>query len=197
MRNSGLWKGGKYDCSDWYCGELLPPTENRIFWDHVLIGEGSLRKSAAQSQSTIDSGLIFWEDTWEDELVEGLKRRLRRPLESELGNLSQVSHRVLRHPPRAHSTLKQLSEGQAMITKNIECEVKCNDGELAEVKIIRNEALEKDLLGTLQIHREDTVATPDEFRQIFPVGVQFEIVTTIELIPKTEWTTRCNGGWIQ
>ena len=63
MENSGLWKHNKYDFLDWHCGELMPPPENRMFWDHVLIGEGSLRKSEAHSQLTRDSGLIFWRDT--------------------------------------------------------------------------------------------------------------------------------------
>jgi len=62
MENSGLWKHNKYDCSEWYCGQLVPPPENRMFWDHVLIGEGSLRKREAHSQLTRDSGLIFWRD---------------------------------------------------------------------------------------------------------------------------------------
>jgi len=62
METSGLWKDGKYDCSDWYCGQLVPPSEDRSFWDHVLIGEGSLWKSEAHCRLTLDSGLIFWRD---------------------------------------------------------------------------------------------------------------------------------------
>src|SRR5215469_12406333 len=52
MENSGLWKDNKNDCSEWYCDQLIPPPENRMFWDHVLIGEDSLRKSEAHSQVT-------------------------------------------------------------------------------------------------------------------------------------------------
>ena len=62
MQISGLWRDGKYDCSDWQRGQLMPAPENRAFWDHVLIGEGSLWKRGSHAQHTEDSGLIFWRD---------------------------------------------------------------------------------------------------------------------------------------
>jgi hypothetical protein len=62
MQISGLWRDDKYDCSHWQCGQVMPPPENRAFWDHVLIGEGSQCKSETQSQLTVDSALIFWQD---------------------------------------------------------------------------------------------------------------------------------------
>jgi hypothetical protein len=62
MQISGLWRNDKYDCSDWQCGQLMPAPENRAFWDHVLIGGGSLRKSGMHTQLTEDSSLIFWRD---------------------------------------------------------------------------------------------------------------------------------------
>ena len=62
MQNSGLWTDGKYDTSSWYCGGLLPPQEQRAFWDHVLIGEGSLSQSGADWNRIQDSGMIFWRD---------------------------------------------------------------------------------------------------------------------------------------
>ncbi len=62
MQISGLWKNDKYDCSDWECGQLLPSLENRAFWDHVLIGEGSLWKCGTHSQLTRHTDLIFWRD---------------------------------------------------------------------------------------------------------------------------------------
>jgi len=62
MEISGLWKKDSYDCSDWECGQLLPSQENRAFWDHVLIGEGSLWKSGTHSRLTRDSSLLFWRD---------------------------------------------------------------------------------------------------------------------------------------
>jgi hypothetical protein len=60
MQISGLWRDDKYDCSDWQCGQLIPSAENRAFWDHVLIGEGSLWKSRTHSKLTRNSGLLFW-----------------------------------------------------------------------------------------------------------------------------------------
>lgn len=62
MQISGLWRDNKYDYSEWYSGELIPPPGNQIFWEHVLIGEGSLRKKEADSQPTSDSSAIFWRD---------------------------------------------------------------------------------------------------------------------------------------
>jgi hypothetical protein len=62
METSGLRKDDKYDRSEWYHGQLMPPSEDRIFWDHVLIGEGSLWKSEGHCRLTRDSGLIFWQD---------------------------------------------------------------------------------------------------------------------------------------
>jgi len=62
MKTSGLWKDDKYDCSDWYSGQLMPPPEDGMFWDHVLIGEGSIWKRETHCKLTQDSGLIFWRD---------------------------------------------------------------------------------------------------------------------------------------
>jgi hypothetical protein len=62
MEISGLWRNDRYDCSDWECGQLMPAAENRAFWDHVLIGEGSLWNIGRHSQLTRDSGFIFWQD---------------------------------------------------------------------------------------------------------------------------------------
>jgi hypothetical protein len=62
MQISGLWRDDKYDCSDWHTGELIPPPENRVFWDRVLIGEGSLFRKETDSHTTTDSGFISWQD---------------------------------------------------------------------------------------------------------------------------------------
>jgi len=62
MENSRLWVNGKYDCSGWYCGDHMPPQEDRTFWDHVLIGEGSLLDKKAKTLRVQDSSLIFWRD---------------------------------------------------------------------------------------------------------------------------------------
>jgi hypothetical protein len=37
------------------------------------------------------------------------------------------------------------------------------------------------LLETIQIHREDTQDTPEEFRRRFPVGLMLTILTTTEI----------------
>jgi hypothetical protein len=64
-------------------------------------------------------------------------------------------------------------------------EVEYNDGEFAEAQTNGIEGIEKDLLlGALQIHREDTDDTPDEFQRRFPVGMLLEIVTTTEITIK-------------
>jgi hypothetical protein len=68
--------------------------------------------------------------------------------------------------------------------KAVEGEVDYNDGEFAEVKTIGIEGIEKDLwLGTIQIHREDTQDTQEQFRQRFPIGMSIEIVTRTEITP--------------
>jgi hypothetical protein len=58
----------------------------------------------------------------------------------------------------------------------------CFDGQFAEVQTIGIEGIEKDLwLGTLQIHRENTRDTPEEFRRRFSVGMRLDVVTTTEI----------------
>jgi hypothetical protein len=41
------------------------------------------------------------------------------------------------------------------------------------------------LLGTIQIHREDTSDTPEEFQHRFAVGMCLDIVTTTEIAPES------------
>jgi hypothetical protein len=41
------------------------------------------------------------------------------------------------------------------------------------------------LLGTIQIHREDTSDTSEEFEHRFPVGMWLDIVTTTEITPES------------
>ena len=64
MENSRLWKYDKYDRSSWSSGNLLPRNEREedAFWDHVLIGEGSLRSADANAAIVEDTSLIFWND---------------------------------------------------------------------------------------------------------------------------------------
>jgi hypothetical protein len=61
MEISGLWANDRYDFSSWYRGELVPP-ENREFWDHILIGEGSLWQRSTDCQLTQYTSLVFWAD---------------------------------------------------------------------------------------------------------------------------------------
>ena len=67
------------------------------------------------------------------------------------------------------------------VTKRVEGEVEFNDGEFAEIQTYGIEGIEKDLLlKTVQIHREDTEDTSDEFQRRLPVGTVLEIITTTE-----------------
>src|SRR5436305_11235224 len=71
--------------------------------------------------------------------------------------------------------------GQVIVTKRVEGEVQFNDGGFAEVQTYGIEGIEKDLLlQTVQIHREDTDNTGDEFQKRCSVGTVLEITTTTE-----------------
>ncbi len=71
--------------------------------------------------------------------------------------------------------------------KRTEGEVQYNDGSFAEVLTFGIEGIEKDLLlETIQIHREDTEDTPEEFQKRFPVG------TTVSILAITEITVNEN-----
>ena len=95
-----------------------------------------------------------------------------------------------------------LGGGQVIVTKRVEGEVEFNDGEFAEVQTYGIEGIEKDLLlKTVQIHRENTDDTSDDFQKRFPVGTVLEITTTTELTIKLEaavdeqsWRTAVSGG---
>jgi hypothetical protein len=66
----------------------------------------------------------------------------------------------------------------------VEGEVQYNDGWFAEIQLIGLEGADKGfLLGKMQVHREDTIYTAEEFRQLFRVGAKFEIQTAAELQP--------------
>jgi len=85
---------------------------------------------------------------------------------------------------RAHSIGRatEMEKTQMLTTKRVEGRVEYNDGEFAEIQTIGIEGIEKDLwLDTVQIHREDTDNTPEEFRRSFPVGMRLSILTTTEI----------------
>ena len=69
-----------------------------------------------------------------------------------------------------------------LTSKRVEGKVDYNDGSFAEVFTYGIEGIEKNLLlETIQIHREDTEDTPEEFQQRFPVGTTLSILTTTEV----------------
>jgi hypothetical protein len=66
--------------------------------------------------------------------------------------------------------------------KRVHGEVEYNDGEFAEVQTVGIEGLEKDLLlETIQVHRNDTSYTREQFQQKLPVGSWLGICTTIKV----------------
>jgi hypothetical protein len=70
------------------------------------------------------------------------------------------------------------------ITKKVEGEVDCNDGEFARTKTIGIEGIENGLwLDTMTIERDTTEDTVEGFLQRFPVGTRLEIVTTTAIKP--------------
>jgi hypothetical protein len=62
MENSLLWRDGQYDCSSWYSGGLLPrdEREDREFWEHIQIADGSMWTRDAKTTNSEDAGAIFW-----------------------------------------------------------------------------------------------------------------------------------------
>jgi hypothetical protein len=61
-------------------------------------------------------------------------------------------------------------------------EVEFNDGEFAEIQTVGIEASETDLLlESIQVHREDTGYSCEQFRDKLPVGSWVDICTTIEV----------------
>lgn len=72
-----------------------------------------------------------------------------------------------------------------VIRQRVEGEVEYNDGEIAEVQTFGIEGIDTDLLlETIQIHREDTNNTPEQFQSGFPVGTQLSIVMITEIEEK-------------
>ena len=82
-----------------------------------------------------------------------------------------------------------------VISKKVKGEIDYNDGEFAEVQTCGIEGIEKDLLlGTIQIHREDTSDTSEEFQHRFPVGMCLDIVTTTEIAPESNLDELAESG---
>lgn len=63
--------------------------------------------------------------------------------------------------------------------------VEYNDGDFAEVETFGTEGIDEGLLlDTIQLHREDTDDTCEEFQKRLPVGMWLDISTTIEVSPQ-------------
>ena len=72
-----------------------------------------------------------------------------------------------------------------LVRKRVKGEVQYNDGQLAEAHSIGMDGSDAGLLlDTIQLHREDTKDSPEEFRRRLPVGMWLDIVTTIEVSPE-------------
>jgi hypothetical protein len=66
--------------------------------------------------------------------------------------------------------------------KRVHGEVEYNDGEYAEVQTVGIEEGEKNLLlEIIQVHREDTSYSCEQFQDKLPVGLWLDICTTIEV----------------
>lgn len=62
--NSGLWKGGKYDCGRWSSGNLLPRSqhEDDEFWNHIEVAAGSSFTKDSKSFEAEHADVIFWNE---------------------------------------------------------------------------------------------------------------------------------------
>jgi len=74
-----------------------------------------------------------------------------------------------------------------VVRKRVEGRVDFNDGEFAEVQIVGTDGIEKDLwLETIQLHRQDTSDTSDEFQRRFPVDMWLDILTITDITAQTD-----------
>ena len=88
-----------------------------------------------------------------------------------------------------------MEQTQMVVRKRVAGRIEYNDGEFAEVQTVGIEGIEEDLLlETIQIHREDTNDTPDEFQRRFPVGMWLDILTTTDITAQTEESSLQNDG---
>lgn len=79
-----------------------------------------------------------------------------------------------------------MEETRMVVRKRVKGLVEYNDGEFAEVQTLGIEGIEQDLwLKTIQLHREDTNDTPDEFQRRFPLGMWLDILTITDITAQT------------
>jgi hypothetical protein len=89
-----------------------------------------------------------------------------------------------------------MEKTRMVVRKRVEGRIDYNDGEFAEVQTVGIEGIEQDLfLGTIQIHREDTNDTPDEFQSRFPVGIWLDILTTTDITALTAERSSQDDGY--
>lgn len=75
-----------------------------------------------------------------------------------------------------------MDQTRMVVRKRVEGRIDYNDGEFAEVQIVGIEGIELGLwLETIQLHREDTNDTSDEFRRRFPQGMWLDILTITDI----------------
>ena len=88
-----------------------------------------------------------------------------------------------------------MEKTRMVLRKRVEGRIDYNDGEFAEVQTVGIEGIEQDLLlGTIQIHREDTNDTPDEFRRRFSLGMWLDILTITDITAKAVENALQNEG---
>jgi len=88
-----------------------------------------------------------------------------------------------------------MKKARVVIRKRVKGWVDYNDGEFAEIQIVGIEGIEKDLwLKTIQIHREDTNDTPEDFQRRFPVDMWLDILTTTDIAASPEESDLQNEG---
>ena len=88
-----------------------------------------------------------------------------------------------------------MKQTRMVVRKRVEGRIDYNDGEFAEVQTVGIEGIEQDLLlKTIQIQREDTNDTPDEFQRRFPVGMWLDILTTTDITAQTSESSLQNGS---
>lgn len=89
-----------------------------------------------------------------------------------------------------------MEKTRMVVRKRVEGRIDYNDGEFAEVQAVGIEGIEQDLLlGTIQIHCEDTDDTPDEFQRRFPVGMWLDILTTTDITALTAESSSQGDGY--
>ena len=72
-----------------------------------------------------------------------------------------------------------------IIRTRVEGEVQYNDGQFAEIQTVGTEGIDENLLlDTIQLHREDTDLSLEQFQRGFPVGMWLDIWTTTEVRPR-------------